>query len=210
VYLPAAAKIDSVLAAGPGKIGVMISAAPAPGEPGHYTVNFPLRPGATKFAFNYDLPYDGHVVVHTKHEYPLQQMAVMVPTAMKFSSRSKEFQVLPAGNDKYQVQAVNQVKAGEGPTFEVSGMGAPPPLGEQAKSQVASPIQVASNSKASSSPPSRIDTHSVASGVLSLAQTQRPSQLFVLAGVGVVFIAASVFLIWRRRVARQSRLYQNN
>lgn len=50
VYLPAKAKISSVLAAGPGKVGVMISAAPVPGEPGHYTVNFPLRPGATKFA----------------------------------------------------------------------------------------------------------------------------------------------------------------
>ena len=59
VYLPTQAKIDSVLAASSGKMGVMISATPVPGEPGHFTVNFPLRPGATKFAFNYDLPYDG-------------------------------------------------------------------------------------------------------------------------------------------------------
>ena len=56
VYLPAHAKIDSVLAAGSGKIGVMISAAPVRGEPGHYTVNFPLRPGSTKFAFQLRYP----------------------------------------------------------------------------------------------------------------------------------------------------------
>jgi len=43
VYLPANAKIDSVLAAGPGEMGVMISAVPVPDEPGHYAVNFPLR-----------------------------------------------------------------------------------------------------------------------------------------------------------------------
>jgi hypothetical protein len=45
VYVPANAKMDSVLAAGPAKIGVLIPANPVPGEPGHYTVSFPLRPG---------------------------------------------------------------------------------------------------------------------------------------------------------------------
>jgi hypothetical protein len=170
-------------------------------------VNFPLRPGATKFAFNYDLPYDGRAVVHTKHKYSFQQMAVMVPTAMKFSSRSKDFQILPAGNDKYQVQAANQVKAGDGPTFEVSGVGALPPIGEQAKSQAASPTQVAS----SLSPPSHVaDPHSVAAGVLSLGQTQRPSQWLVLAGMTFVFVALSVFLVWRRLATRQSRLYRSS
>ncbi len=88
VYLPANARIDSVLAAGPGKIAAMISAAPVPGDPGHYTLNFPLRPQATKFAFNYDLPYEGHVAFQTRHAYPLQQLAVMIPSAMKFSEVS--------------------------------------------------------------------------------------------------------------------------
>jgi hypothetical protein len=52
VYLAANAKIDSVLAASPSsnqdaaheKIGLMISAFPVAGEPGHYTVNLPLLP----------------------------------------------------------------------------------------------------------------------------------------------------------------------
>src|SRR6266699_32526 len=35
VYLPASAKIDSVLAAGPGEMGLMIFATPVAGEPGH-------------------------------------------------------------------------------------------------------------------------------------------------------------------------------
>src|SRR5712671_464539 len=112
VYLPAHAKIDSVLAAGSDKIGVMLTAVPIPGEPGHYAVNFPLRPGATKFSFNYDLPYRGHAAFQTRHEYPLQQMAIMIPLAMKFSSRSPAFKILSIGNSRYQVQTANQLQAG--------------------------------------------------------------------------------------------------
>src|SRR5258708_622903 len=122
-YLPANAKIDSVFAAGPGKNPLMISAAAVPGEPGHYAVSFPLRPGATKFAFNYDLPYDGHAAFQTKRAYPLQQFAVMIPSTMRFSSRSLDFDILATGNSRYQVRAANQLKAGEGPEFEVSGTG---------------------------------------------------------------------------------------
>src|SRR5216683_5178117 len=137
-YLPASAKIDSVLAAGPRKVSEIISAAPVPGEPGHYSVNFPLRPGATKFAFNYDLPYRGHAEFHTRHAYPLQQLAVMIPPTMNFSSPSSAFKLLATGNRDYQVQAATHVNAGEGPAFEISGTGTLPPIREQAKSQAPS------------------------------------------------------------------------
>ncbi len=128
VYLPGAAKIDSVLAAGPENIGSMISATSVHGEPGHYTVSFPLRPGATKFAFNYDLPYDGRATFRTKNLYPLQQLAVMIPPTMTFESRSTAFQILPLGNNRYHVEAAEQVKAGEGPEFEISGVVALSPM----------------------------------------------------------------------------------
>ncbi len=123
VYLPAQAKIDSALAAGPGRIAALITAAPLTGDPGRYTVNYPLQPGATQFAFNYDLPYEGHARFRPKSIYPLQQLAVMIPPAIRFSSRSSTFQVLRTGNDRYQVEAANAVKAGEGPGFEISGVG---------------------------------------------------------------------------------------
>jgi hypothetical protein len=156
VYLPANAKIDSVLAAGPGpergpsqnatrgKIGLMISASPVAGEPGHYTVNFPLRPGATKFAFNYDVPYPGHATFQTKHQYGFQQFAVMLPRNMPFSSPSAAFQKLPTAQNDYQVQAAMQVKAGQGPAFEVSGDGPVPSL--QANNQAPPQSQVPFNS----------------------------------------------------------------
>jgi hypothetical protein len=130
IYLPPHAKIASVLAAAPAsgseQAGMMISASCAHEEPQHCFVDFPLRPGATKFAFNYDVPYAGRARFHTRSVYPLQQLAVMVPPAMKFTSLSSGFHVLPAGNDRYQVVAASELTAGAGPSFEISGVGALP------------------------------------------------------------------------------------
>jgi hypothetical protein len=201
VYLPANAKIDSVLAAGPGKIGVMIFAAPVPGDPGHYTVSFPLRPGATIFAFNYDLPYHGRVAFQTKHTYALQQLAVMTPPAMKFSSRSPVFEILATGNSRYQVHAATRLQAGNGPEFEVSGTGALPPLGDRASSHQS--FQSPAPPDPTQSPPPRASLSSLANIDLRWKQQARlPSQSLVLVGITSVLLAACVLLVWRVRKAR--------
>lgn len=201
VYLPANAKIVSVLAVGPGKIGAAISATSVPGELGHYTVNFPLRPGATKFAFNYDLPYHGHVVFQTKHAYPLQQFAVMIPPTMKFSSRSPAFKILATGDSRYQVRAANQLQAGEGPGFEVSGTGTLPSVGDQANSQAGSPSPAPPNPARSA--PARAALPSLASIDSRLKHTPPPSQSLVLAGVTSILLVACALLVWRARKARR-------
>jgi hypothetical protein len=197
VYLPTHAKIDSVLAASSGKMGVMISATPVPGEPGHFTVNFPLRPGATKFAFNYDLPYDGRATFRTRRLYPLQQLAVMIPPTMKFSSRSPAFQVLPTGNSNYQVQAANRVNAGEGPEFEISGAGALPALQAQAQpppkaaTTVATPAPSAPNS--SPAPTQRANF----SGGSRLSAPASRRKWWVVGVGGFLVLGAGGFLLWR-------------
>lgn len=195
IYLPPNAKIDSVLAAGPGKIAAIIFAAPAPGQPGHYTVDFPLRPGATKFAFNYNLPYRGHAAFQTKHSYPLQQLAVMIPRALKFRSRSTAFELLATGNTRYHVHAVNKVEAGAGPEFEVSGTETLPPTSQQLSLSPASPIPTQSPPVRALLPTFlRFDSHP--------KQTQPPSQLPVLVGMTSALLAACAFLIWQGRRAR--------
>lgn len=148
VYLPASAKIDSVLAAGPSsnlheKIGLMIPALPVRREPGHYTVNFPLRPGAARFAFNYDVRYPGHATFQARHAYGVQQFAVMIPATMHFFSRSA-FQKLPTVDNDYQVHAAMPLKAGSGPAFEISGDGLLPRL--EAKNQPVPQARVLPNS----------------------------------------------------------------
>jgi len=209
VYLPPGAKLSSVLAAGPGKIGERISASPVSGEPGHFTIDFPLRPGATKFAFNYDLPYSGHASFQTKRAYSVQQLAVMLPPSMKFSSDSAVFTALPMGSSKYRVMAANQLTAGKGPAFELSGSGDLPVLGDQAKSQTAQRPQSPSYHP---NPSSRVQAAQtpVASSALP-AQTiaislgyspSSSSQSFVLGGLSGVLLATCVFLIWHTRKSR--------
>lgn len=205
VYLPAHAKIDSVLAAGSTRIGEMISAEPVPAEPGHYTVNFPLRPGATKFAFNYDLPYDGHASFRTRSVYPRQQLAVMIPVMMKFTSRSSAFQVLHTGNKNYQVEAANQVPAGEGPEFEISGVGAVPALRAQAQPPPKPPLPavlVPAISAVGNSPAqAKVATLRGAFPVFSLS-TASSKPLWWALGAGALFIlAACRFLSVAQRAA---------
>jgi hypothetical protein len=196
VYLPPNARVDSVLAAGPGKMAVMISAVPVPGDPGHYTLAFPLRPGASKFAFNYDLPYENRAAFHTRHAYPLQQLAVMIPPTMKFSSRSAAFRMLATGNSRYQVQAVNHLGAGNGPDFELAGTGTLPQLEGQASSQVhwqsAPPLN-----PGLSAPPALLP--SSAGMDLNAKPAKLPSQTLVLSVVTVVLLAICALLLRRAR-----------
>jgi hypothetical protein len=202
VYVPANAKMDSVLAAGPAKIGVLIPANPVPGEPGHYTVSFPLRPGETEFAFNYDLPYKGQAVFETRLAYPLEQLAIMIPPSMKFSSRSPAFRLLTTGRSDYQVQTANQLKAGEGPGFEVSGAGVLPALGDQAKSQAGTlPLTIPrppapDSDRALWSSFGRVDPQ--------LQQTYSHSQSLVLGGLTAVLLGVCALLVWRARKTRRT------
>ena len=189
VYLPEQARISSVLAASSGKLGVMVSATSVAGEPGHYAVSFPLRPGATKFAFNYDLPYEGHASFPTRHQYPMQQFAVMIPPTMKFSSRSIAFETLATGNNRYQVRAINGLKAGEGPAFDLSGDGTLPSLQAQGRTRAA---------VVPAAPPARPPVS------LSLLPTTAPDAnqtraLFrsLLLGALAVIVAAFLLFIWR-------------
>jgi hypothetical protein len=200
-YLPAHAKLDSVLAAGPGKIAVLVAAMPVPGEPGHYAVNFPLQPGATKFAFNYDIAYSGHAIFRHKSMVPLQQLAVMIPPTMKFTSPSVAFQILGTGNERYHVEAANMVKAGEGPQFEISGVGALPAVRAQAQSRSNSPVRVQPipalsaplSSSSRSQGASDLDTRA-APGIL--ARSSR-IQWWVL-GASAAMLGGGI-LLWRRK-----------
>ncbi|HKN33959.1 MAG TPA: hypothetical protein VJX16_12025 [Terriglobales bacterium] len=203
VFLPANGRLDSVLAAGPGETGLVISAAPVRGEPGHYTLNlnFPLRPGATKFAFNYDVPYDGHAAFQTRHAYPLRQLAIMIPLTMKFSSRQPTFQLLSTGNAGYQVQTAYQLSAGEGPSFEVSGTGTLPALGEQAKFQAPSQSPTLPNPIVSAAGRSALPLLAIVDS--RPKQTQTPAQSLVLDGVTSILLAACALRVWQLRRGRK-------
>ncbi len=201
-YLPAHAKLDSVLAASPGQIAVLIAAMPVPDEPGRYAVNFPLQPGDTKFAFNYDIAYSGHAIFRPKSMVPLQQLAVMIPPTMKFTSPSAAFQILRTGNERYHVEAANMVKAGEGPQFEISGVGALPAVRAQAQSRSNPPVTVqpipALSARLSSSSRSQGASDSDTRAAPGILARSSRMQWWVL-GASAAMLGGGGILLWRRK-----------
>jgi len=207
VYLPAKARLDSVFAAGSAKIGVLIAASPVPGDPGHFTVNFPLRPGSTKFSFNYDVPYDGRAAFRTRLAYPLRQLDVMIPPTMKFSSGSKAFQLLVTGNKDYQVQSANYLNAGEGPSFEISGAGQIPPLESRA------PPQAGSTAGTAGGPASPAVTNREPQAPPGAAPPPRtptsPLESWVVGTEAVLVLGACLIVIWLIRRGAATRAETN-
>ncbi len=168
-------------------------------------MNFPLQPGATKFAFNYDLPYDAHATFHPKSMYPLQQLAIMIPPTMKFVSLSPAFEVLHTGNDRYQVEAANLVKAGEGPGFEISGVGALPALQTQAQPPPKPPFadQPIPTVSAPASSRARAQSASAyvatASGISAGSSSVQSLLQWWVLGASAVMLGTCGLLLWRRQ-----------
>jgi hypothetical protein len=203
VYLPAGAMIDSVLAAGPDNIAASVSAMLVPGEPGHYSVNFPVLPGATKFAFNYDLPYNGHATLSTKSVYSFKQVAIMIPPTMAFASPSSAFQALPVGTDRYHVEAAENVRAGATLKFEISGAGELPEAHRQSPT--------AANPPAEAPAP---EPSAIAAGVSQVVNTAPRARKIAthssagwwwVLGTAVICFAVCVFFAWRRQSLRRRR-----
>jgi hypothetical protein len=200
-YLPPKAVISSVMAAGPNSGGVKISAAPVTKEPGHYTVNFPLRPGETKFAINYDLPYSGRAVLRPRLFYPVEQLAVMFPPSMAFKSDSPGFH--PLMNEKdVDVEALNQVAAGPVPSFEISGNGAPPPLSAahaQPQTRPQSPFDVQARPTAPSQAPASASQHPTLDAASASIQA---NSLLIPVAIGAVLVVGIGLVIWSRRARK--------
>lgn len=142
-FLPPNAKLDSVLAAAPGGIAVLASAHLVQAAERQWAIDFPLRPGATRFGVNYDLPYTGHAKLAPRIAFPTHQLAVMIPSTMRFSSGDSAFHPLPSGAADVQVEAMNDAQPGEVPSFDISGSGTLPPLA--AKQELPSTMTRASN-----------------------------------------------------------------
>lgn len=212
VYLPAKAKIDSVMAAGSNKMAVIISATPVPGQPGHYTVNYPLRPGATQFAFNYDIPYDGRAVFRPRLAYPIKQLAVMIPPTMKFSSSSPAFQPVNTGTTDYKVQAISQLQAGEAPAFEISGAGTMPTIPARPQARTGTPIAsnpgapavqpapgAATGSASQTRAPAQGNPRNAPPAPVTPAAAVSPREWWILAAAAVLVLGVCGFVIWRTR-----------
>ena len=141
VTIPSDAVVDEVHARKAQGIWLKMAAAPVPGKPGKYRINYPIRPGDTLFRISYHLPYQGSATLHLTLPYPMLHFGVTHPPSMAFKALTPNAFVSPgmAGSLKVE-QARSSPMSGPVPAFQVSGVGtAPPPQPAQAAPAQGSP-----------------------------------------------------------------------
>ena len=92
-------------------------------QKGQYYFVFPIRPGDTRFAVVYRLPYSGEALIDPKIRNPLERFVVMLPKTMTFKPKvAGVFQPMP-GTTLDNVQGTSPVHAEHVLAFHISGTG---------------------------------------------------------------------------------------
>ncbi|MGC1298512.1 MAG: carboxypeptidase regulatory-like domain-containing protein [Alloacidobacterium sp.] len=198
IYLPPDARIEGSAAMGPG--GMPVSSSPVPtGEKGYYAFVFPVRPGETRFQVSYHLPYNGSFSFTSKVSLPTQNVAVMLPRAMKFaSSGSVAFQPI---NDDVNAQTflARNVSPSQAIAFTVSGSGSMP---RESQAQGASDTASAASAAGpeAGKPAAASDTRP-GGGLGNPIDTPDPLNKYkwwILSGLALLLAAAAAFLLRAR------------
>ena len=97
---------------------------PVAGEQkGQYYFVFPVRPGDTRFAVVYRLPYDGKALIEPTIRNPLEKFVVMMPKSMQFEPEAAGiFHPMP-GTTPDNVQGTEAVTAKPTLAFRITGTG---------------------------------------------------------------------------------------
>jgi hypothetical protein len=198
VSIPEDAQIKSATVAGPTDEPLRVVASPVPGERGRYEIPFPLKPGLTRYAVTYEVPYGQKVAFHRKVQYPTRQFSVMLPSSMRLTSGAPKF-LRVADQGGMQVQTLNSVQPGEDVTFELSGTG----ILSHSLSPVAPrelpPAAVAEHSAAPA--PQLAKNTQREPAVVSPSVAARPMDAWVSLGVGTFALGAA--LCWAILSRRQ-------
>jgi hypothetical protein len=125
-FLPPGAKLEGTAAMGPGGMPVESTPVPMAGA-GQYAFVFPVRPGETRFQISYTVPYDGKSLTWAQREATnTENLVVMLPKSMQFSSPSTDWQPVPENNVAAQVFVQKNVAPLRPIAFSVAGQGVLP------------------------------------------------------------------------------------
>jgi hypothetical protein len=127
-YVPDHARVIADSATATIEAGIPLKSAPLPeNEKNRYSFLFPLRPGLTRFAVTYQLPYSGSANLDPRTIYPLEHFVVTLPKGMRFqaSASSAPFKLLNFPNQpNATVRVASHVTARQNLAFNISGEGA--------------------------------------------------------------------------------------
>lgn len=127
LYLPAGATIDGAVAKAPGGVPLQSSLVPM-GDPNHYTIIFPIRPGDTEFHIWYKLPYKDSLLIQPRPTMTESNLAVMLPKSMEFKAAGGAPYTLVTEDVGKSAQAyvAQNVQPSQPLGFTVSGTGSLP------------------------------------------------------------------------------------
>ncbi len=122
IQLPPEAQVKSGLVQIEG--GQPLKQRPVPGgQKGQYYFVVPIRPGDTRFAVVYRVPYTGEALMDPTIRNPLERFVVMLPKSMKFEPQvAGIFQPMPDTTPDH-VEGTGPVTPGQTLAFRVSGTG---------------------------------------------------------------------------------------
>jgi hypothetical protein len=90
---------------------------------GQYYFTFPMRPGDTRFAIVYRVPYKGGATIQPTVRNPHERFVVMLPKSMKFEPMDPGIFKPLAGTTPDNVQGTDPVALGQTVSFRISGTG---------------------------------------------------------------------------------------
>jgi len=134
-YLPPGAVVQRTAALTDNGMPVQTPAVPV-GDPDHYKLLFPIRPGETQFGIFYNLPYTGTFTFNPKLTAPVTTFAILVPHGIKLKpGPSSPFTLEPSTTPNADTWSANNVSRSQPLAFTVSGTGELPrdaPKGQDA------------------------------------------------------------------------------
>jgi 5-hydroxyisourate hydrolase-like protein (transthyretin family) len=124
LYLPAGSTVDGASAKSPGGMAVEQPLVPM-GDPDHYTILFPIRPGETEFNIWYRIPYKGSFSFQPRPTLPTDALGIMMPRSMDFKpGPGTPYQsVSDQVGGKAQAYLARAVKPSQPLGFNISGKG---------------------------------------------------------------------------------------
>jgi len=123
LFPPDGAQIRSATVAGPDNQPLKLSPTLIAGKGPHYQIDLPIKPGLTKYALSYDLPYSDRVVFRRRVQYLTKQFSILLPVSMRFRSIGRQRFHRAMDQQEAQFQALGPLKWQELLAFELSGTG---------------------------------------------------------------------------------------
>lgn len=121
--IPEGAKVRPATVSGPDGGAFKLPLVSIPGQRAQYRIEYPIKPGLTKYAISYEVPYSGELVFRRQAQYPMKRIGVIVPESMRFRSLgAKAFHAVVDQPGTHE-QALDGLDANEPFAFELSGTG---------------------------------------------------------------------------------------